>query len=118
MQATVLIARTPPAVIRLRQAHADRRGQRKCHRQLCRGRAIKRAAYRFVDRLTIEIEPHADEIICKLRPNAANLSPAALEVEFRNEVLDQDLRIQIGQETEPLRNLILSLAFSKTGLQE
>jgi His-Xaa-Ser system protein HxsD len=80
--------------------------------------AIKRAAYRFVDRLTIEIEPHADEIVCRLRPNAANPDPAALESEFRNEVLDQDLRIQIGHETEPLRNLILSLAFSKTGLQE
>jgi len=36
--------------------------------------------------------------------------------EFRNETLDQDLRLKIAAETEGYRNLILSLAFSKTPL--
>lgn len=80
--------------------------------------AIKRAAYRLSDQLTIEIEPTASAITCRLKPTSPKVSSAALEAAFRNEVLDQDLRIQIGKETEPVRNLILSLAFSKTGLQE
>ena len=36
--------------------------------------------------------------------------------DFRNEVLDQVLRARIRTETEEVRNLILSLAFSRTGL--
>jgi His-Xaa-Ser system protein HxsD len=35
---------------------------------------------------------------------------------FKKEVLDQDLRLKLKAETEPIRNLILAHAFSKTGL--
>ncbi len=80
--------------------------------------AVKRAAYRFSDRLVIDIVPGADAIACTLRALSSRVAPASLEAEFRNEVLDQDLRLKIGKETEQLRNLVLSLAFSKTGLQE
>jgi DNA-binding FrmR family transcriptional regulator len=37
--------------------------------------------------------------------------------ELQAEVLDQDLRATISRETEPMRNAILALAFSRTGLQ-
>ena len=37
---------------------------------------------------------------------------------MRSEVIDQTLRLRIGQETEPLRNLIFSFAFSQTGLAD
>jgi His-Xaa-Ser system protein HxsD len=80
--------------------------------------AIKRAAYRFADKFAIDIEPRSDGILCTLLPTSPNTNAAAIEADFRSEVLDQDLRLQIAKETEPLRNLILSLAFSKTGLQE
>ena len=80
--------------------------------------AVKRAAYRVSDRLSVEITPSADGIECVLRLLAEKGDLAALEAEFRNHVLDYDLRIRIAKETEPVRNLILSLAFSKTGLQE
>lgn len=81
--------------------------------------AIKRAAYRLSDRIVVDIEPAATGIVCKLRANSDARSPnlADAERDFRTEVLDQDLRAQIAKETEPLRNLVLSLAFSKTGLQ-
>ncbi len=79
--------------------------------------AVKRAAYRFTDKIVVEIEPSADGIACTLRPTSPKSDMRTLENEFRNEVLDQDLRIRIGKETEPMRNLILSLAFSKTKLQ-
>ena len=36
--------------------------------------------------------------------------------EFQNEVLDQVLRERIRNETKEVRNLILALAFSNTGL--
>jgi His-Xaa-Ser system protein HxsD len=83
--------------------------------------AIKHAAYRFTDKLSIEIEPSDTRITCRLshipgRKQEESLD--ALAAQFRNEVLDQDLRIQLRHETAPVRNLILSLAFSKTGLQE
>jgi His-Xaa-Ser system protein HxsD len=80
--------------------------------------AIKRAAYRFTDKLAIDIQPSADGVSCTLRPLSAKADLSILEGDFRNEVLDQDLRITIGKETEQVRNLVLSLAFSKTGLQE
>jgi His-Xaa-Ser system protein HxsD len=80
--------------------------------------AIKRAAYRLSDRIVVDVEPDATGITCKLRANAGarDFDMADAERDFRTEVLDQDLRMQIAKETEPLRNLILSLAFSKTGL--
>ena len=50
-------------------------------------------------------------------PNAADDVEAIL-AEFRNEVLDQTLRERIRGETQEVRNLILALAFSNTGLVE
>lgn len=82
--------------------------------------AVKRAAYRFSDRISVEFKESADGIACQLRGITSfgplNLSDVAAD--FRNEVLDQDLRIKIAAETEAYRNLILSLAFSKTPLSQ
>ena len=81
--------------------------------------AIKQAAYRFSDRISVEILPGSDFTICRLVP----VTPAAgkhldeIAEDFRTEALDQDLRLKVSTETEATRNLILSLAFSKTGLQ-
>lgn len=80
--------------------------------------AIKRAAYRFSDRVSIEITDAQPGTQCRLRalnPSASANLPMLAE-EFRNEVLDQDLRQKIAAETEGYRNLILSLAFSRTPL--
>jgi len=41
-----------------------------------------------------------------------------LERDFRRELLDQDLRINLEARTEPIRTAILGLAFSRTGLQD
>lgn len=80
--------------------------------------AVKRAAYRFSDRLAVEIASSTGEHTCQLRAlkSDATVSIEELSDEFRNEVLDQDLRLKIAAETEGYRNLILSLAFSKTPL--
>lgn len=81
---------------------------------------IKKAAYRFTDRCTFEFEVEGADIVCTLRL-AGDKDPGEaqrLEDAFRNEVLDQDLRRRIADETAPIRNAILAYAFSKTGIQE
>lgn len=79
--------------------------------------AVKRAAYRFNDRIAVDIQQDEAGINCRLHLLVSGSDPELLgqiSKEFRNEVIDQDLRIRIATETEPYRNLILSLAFSKT----
>lgn len=80
---------------------------------------VEKAAYRFIDRLTIVISQSESQIVCAIDDLAGTgASVEILIADFKRELLDQKLRYQIKQETEPVRNLILSLAFSKSGLQQ
>jgi len=81
--------------------------------------AVQKASYRFIDRLTILISQTDTQIFCEIAP-VVNLSKPFEEIlaDFKRELLDQQLRSQIKAETEPVRNLILALAFSRSGLQE
>jgi His-Xaa-Ser system protein HxsD len=80
---------------------------------------IKKAAYRFLDRFAVAIARDGEDWACELSfLNAVSASEAqkfgqALQVE----VLDQDLREIISVETEAVRNAVLAVAFSRTGLQ-
>jgi len=80
--------------------------------------ATQKAAYRFIDRLTVLIEKVDQELICDIEP-VRGQEPKFEEhiADFKRELLDQQLRKQIKEETEPVRNLILAYAFSRTGLQ-
>lgn len=81
--------------------------------------AIEKAAYRFSDRFTCQIETTQAGLQVTLKPKRADMSEethqAALD-DFQTEVLDQNLREKIKLETAPTRNLILAHAFSRTGL--
>lgn len=80
--------------------------------------AVKAACYRFLDRFVAEIELGENKVLCHLTFDDT-VSDAAVNANLENlkkEVLDQDLRIRLKAETEPVRNLILAHAFSKTGL--
>ena len=80
--------------------------------------AIQLAAYRFIDRLAVLISKDGRSIHCAITINEDLAGQSdALMAEFHKELLDQQLRIKIKAETEQTRNLILSLAFSKSGLQ-
>jgi His-Xaa-Ser system protein HxsD len=81
--------------------------------------AIQRAAYRFSDRLSLDLQRVNGDYACALQLKD-ELADQADEVlaDFRNEVLDQTLRERIRSETEGVRNVILALAFSNTGLTE
>lgn len=79
--------------------------------------AIQRAAYRLSDRLSIDLETHEAVYHCAVDIEVDDEDAADQAIaDFRNEVLDQVLRARIRTETEGVRNLILSLAFSRTGL--
>lgn len=80
--------------------------------------ALQRAAYAVAAMMTVDIRASADEYVCTLFPRDPDAGPADLMHRMRSEVIDQTLRLRIGQETEPLRNLILALAFSQTGLAD
>lgn len=78
--------------------------------------AVQRAAYRFSDRLSCDVSEGAERIEVTVYFDHDAEEAEALLADFRNEVLDQVLRERIRAETGDVRNLVLALAFSKTGL--
>jgi His-Xaa-Ser system protein HxsD len=80
--------------------------------------AVQKAAYRFIHLFAMDMSLGDGNITCTLSPSQEH-SPEGLEhyiSEFKKEVLDQYLRIKIKAETEDVRNLILGIAFSNSGL--
>jgi His-Xaa-Ser system protein HxsD len=79
--------------------------------------AIQRAAYRLSDRLSVDLTAEESSFRCVLHLSTEDTAVSeAILSDFRNEVLDQVLRERIRVETEGVRNVILALAFSNTGL--
>ena len=80
--------------------------------------AVQKAAYRYIDRLTVVISTDERHVVCEITPvNEAQKDFDVNLEDFKRELLDQELRLKIKNETEQVRNLILAYAFSKTGLQ-
>lgn len=85
--------------------------------QIYRVSAIKKAAYRFGDRCHIQIEfGKGGKIVVTLKPKGPLNNLQRLAGDFENEVLDQELREVVGQETEGVRNLLLAQAYAQTSL--
>jgi His-Xaa-Ser system protein HxsD len=81
--------------------------------------AAQKASYRFIDRLTILISTSKGSLLCEINPVKGTESSLEENLEnFKRELLDQQLRKQIKEETEPVRNLILAYAFSRSTLQK
>ncbi len=81
--------------------------------------AAQKAAYRFINRMSVIVSLKGETIRCELKPDQ-EASPEHIDLlaaDFCKEVLDQNLRERIKRDTEQARNLILSYAFSKSGLQ-
>jgi His-Xaa-Ser system protein HxsD len=79
--------------------------------------AVQRAAYRLSDRASCEIVVGESAIEVVLTP-LGDADATTIVAELRNEALDQVLRERIREETRDMRNLVLALAFSRTGLIE
>jgi len=80
--------------------------------------AVQRAAYRLSDRASFEIVDAQGVIAVTVSPLTEDGDLAELIADLRTEVLDQVLRERIRAETADVRNLVLALAFSRTGLAE
>jgi His-Xaa-Ser system protein HxsD len=81
--------------------------------------AIKKAAYKFGDRCYFQIERGENEqvkVFLRLKDPTQDIS--SLIGDYTIEVLDQELRESIADETDDLRNLIIAHAFSQTSLIE
>ncbi len=79
---------------------------------------LQKAAYRSINTLTVDITSDEGRFICVLSLNIGLDEPSFLSAiqEFKKDVLDYQLRHRLAVETQPIKNLILGLAFSKTGL--
>ena len=73
--------------------------------------ALHAAAYRMIGTASCQIEKTGSRFICLLTPTAAESDPDALRLRFLDLVTDERLRERLAAKTEPVRNLILSLAF-------
>ena len=83
--------------------------------------AIKKTAYKFASRTSVVIAPKSDSSVVVTFGFIGKDARDKLEQvisDFCNELLDQDLREIVKEETSALRNLIMAHAFSKTTLAE
>jgi His-Xaa-Ser system protein HxsD len=81
-----------------------------------RSNAVKKAAYKYGGLFYVLIAQRDDLIEVRLKPKESCTPPDAQVGEFCNEVLDQELRETIADETSGIRDLLLAQAFSKTTL--
>lgn len=80
--------------------------------------AVQKAAYRFIDRFAVFISIEGQNIFLDISfDNKDTSMNEAFLIDFKKELLDQNLRLKIKNETEATRNLILSYTFSKSDLQ-
>lgn len=81
--------------------------------------AIKRAAYRLADRFTAVLGSPTDSqqpVVLRFKSSVTPTVAREATRGFYQELLDQELRAQIAEETEPVRTLILAYAFSNVDL--
>ena len=81
--------------------------------------AIKKAAYRVANRCTVMLDaPDGDNLPIRIlfKPGVDESAAREAVRAFFEELLDQELREHIAEETGPVRALILAHAFSKTDL--
>lgn len=79
--------------------------------------AVKRAAYKFTGFFHFIFQgAEASTLVLYLRPKTDSIDTEKLIGDFYNELLDQDLREIIAQETGAVRDLILAEAFSQVSI--
>lgn len=84
--------------------------------------ALNAAAYRLIGTATCLVEQRGRRYVCRLTPhegtrNGHRLDFDTLRTHFIDLVTDENLRERLAAKTEPVRNLILSLAFGSLAAQ-
>src|SRR5436305_945318 len=73
---------------------------------------LSAASYRLVDVASCQIEKMGDKFVCILTPKeSGKVDEEALRLRFIDHVTDESVRERLAPKLEPVRNLILSLAF-------
>jgi His-Xaa-Ser system protein HxsD len=81
--------------------------------------AVKKAAYRIAEKCTAVVgspDAHLLPVTLRFKPGTTETSAREAARAFFQELLDQELREQIAEETNSVRTLILAHAFSKADL--
>ena len=78
--------------------------------------ALNAAAYRLADIAACHIDQADGRYVCRLTPTAAD-DADTLRARYLQLVTDENLRESLRAKTEPVRNLILSLAFGALAAQ-
>jgi len=81
--------------------------------------AVKKTSYRVADRCTAilgVLDDHLLPVSLRFKPGTTEGTAREAARTFFQELLDQELRAQIAEETDAVRTLILAHAFSKADL--
>jgi His-Xaa-Ser system protein HxsD len=78
--------------------------------------ALNAAAYRLAGTATCQIDKDGTRYVCRLTPNG-QLKSESLRSRYLELVIDENVREELRTKTEPIRNLILSLAFGSLAAQ-
>ena len=78
--------------------------------------ALNAAAYRLIGTATCQIDLSGDRYVCRLTPSG-QLDVDSLRSRYLELVTDENVRENLRAKTEPVRNLILSLAFGSLAAQ-
>jgi His-Xaa-Ser system protein HxsD len=84
--------------------------------------AINAAAYRLIGTASCRVEKSDTKFLCHLTPNRSSSDGQARDFDsirsrYIDLVTDENVRAQLALNTEPVRNLILSLAFGTLASQ-
>ncbi|MGA1979009.1 MAG: His-Xaa-Ser system protein HxsD [Sedimentisphaerales bacterium] len=80
--------------------------------ELYQKEAILMAAHKFIDRCYVDINPSSEKCVSvSLHPKDKNLTPDDIALEFCNELLDQQVRLNIEKSYGNIRDLIVKQAF-------
>jgi His-Xaa-Ser system protein HxsD len=79
---------------------------------------LNAAAYRIIDAASCQIETTDSKFICRLTPKGgAKVDAETIRLRFLDYVTDEAVRERLATKVEPVRNLILSLAFGALASQ-
>jgi His-Xaa-Ser system protein HxsD len=78
---------------------------------------LQATIYKLSKIISVKIDKINNEFVCLISFLNSDLDQESVVKQFDQELIDQELRRTIANQTETYRTIILSLAFSKTGLQ-
>ncbi|OBH74275.1 hypothetical protein A5682_00115 [Mycobacterium mantenii] len=80
--------------------------------------ALQEAAYRLIDQAACRIDEVEGRYVCWLSPRQSRLKDDEIRAHFLNLVTDENLREKVRRETDPLRDVIVALAFGSLAKEQ